>query len=344
MTDFDSSMVESFAQTLRDCNKVVLTCHTNADGDALGSTLGMQRVLRSMGKQADVITPDLAPTMYTWIDGFKTLRCYERQQEECDKIIDEADLLIFMDFNDLARTKVMAAKLEGIQTKRVLIDHHLDPMVKADVSFSHPEASSTCQLVYSLLLEAGLKEYVDTQATQNFYAGIVTDTGGLSYNSSDPKLYELIASMLRKGIDKTFVHDKIFNSRTLRQLKLQGFSLGRKLHRVERYPLAVMALSAKELEQYKYTTGDVEGLVNIPLQVKDIMVSCLMLERPDCIKMSFRSKGEFPVNEFSAEYFGGGGHLNAAGGTFHGSLEEATELYCKAIADFYERWMKKTAK
>lgn len=344
MTEMDAAVVQAFANAVKDSNKVVLTCHTNADGDALGSTLGLREVLLNMGKEATVITPDLAPTSYSWIRGFKTLKCYERMTEECDALLDAADLIICMDFNDVTRTKVMSDKLSSLSTKRVLIDHHLDPIITADVFISHPEASSTCQMAYALVLKAGLADYLNENAIANFYTGIVTDTGALSYNSSDPELYELVADMLRRGLDKNAIHEKIFQNKFMRQLKLQGFALGRRFHRVERYPIALIALSAEELERHNYNTGDTEGFVNIPLQVRDIMVSCLILERPDCIKMSFRSKGEFPVNEYSAKYFGGGGHLNAAGGSFHGKLEDAIELYRTSIVDFYTRWMKRTAK
>lgn len=341
---FTDEMAGDFARIVNGSQKIVLTCHTNADGDALGSTLGFRQALINMGKQATVITPDLAPTTYAWVKGFKTLRCYDRQTEECDAILDEADLIVMMDFNDLSRVKLLGEKISALQTPRLLIDHHLDPNVSADVSISRPHASATCQIIFKLLLAAGMGEYLDMDALTNFYSGIVTDTGGLSYNSSDPEIYYLVAELMARGVDKTFVHDKIFNNKTVKILKLEGYALGRKFHRIEKLPLAVMALSKSELDYYNYNTGDTEGFVNIPLQVRDIICSCLILERPDCVKMSFRSKGDFPVNEYAAKYFGGGGHLNAAGGSFHGPVEDALRLYTETIADFYKRWMKRTAK
>lgn len=341
---FTDEMAGDFARIVNGSHKVVLTCHTNADGDALGSTLGFRQVLINMGKEATVITPDLAPTTYAWVRGFKTLRCYDRQTEECDAIINEADLVVMMDFNDLSRVKSLGEKIESLQTPRLLIDHHLDPKMSADVLVSRPHASATCQIIFKLILSAGFGDYLDNDALTNFYAGIVTDTGGLSYNSSDPEIYYLVAELMARGVDKTAVHEKIFNNKTVKILKLQGYALGRKFHRIEKLPLSVMSLSKSELDYYNYNTGDTEGFVNIPLQVRDIICSCLILERPDCVKMSFRSKGDFPVNEYAAKYFGGGGHLNAAGGSFHGPVEEALKLYTESIADFYKRWMKRTAK
>ncbi len=344
IVSFQDEMAEAFAQIVGRSQHIVLTCHTNADGDALGSTLGFRQVLINMGKEATVITPDLAPTTYAWIKGFKTLKCYERQTQECEAILDAADLIVMMDFNDLSRVKALGEKIASLQTPRLLIDHHLDPHVEADVSISRPHASATCQLIFKLLLAAGMGEYIDIDAVTNFYSGVVTDTGALSYNSSDPEIYYLVAEMLRRGVDKTHVHDKVFNNKTVKILKLQGFALNRKFHRIDKTPLSVMSLSAQELDRYNYNTGDTEGFVNIPLQVRDIICSCLILERPDCVKMSFRSKGDFPVNEYAAKYFGGGGHLNAAGGSFNGPVQEAEDLYVSTIVDFYKRWMKRTAK
>lgn len=340
---FTDEMSDDFARIVNASHKIVLTCHVNADGDALGSTLGFRQVLINMGKEATVITPDLAPTSYAWIKGFKTLKCYDRQTEECDAIIGEADLIVMMDFNDLKRVNLLGEKIATLQTPRLLIDHHLDPKVTADVFISRPHASATCQLIFKLILASGLAEFLDMDALTNFYYGIVTDTGALSYNSSDPEIYYLVAELMARGVDKTTVHDKIFNNKTVKILKLQGFALGRKFHRIEKYPLSVMALSKSELDYYKYNTGDTEGFVNIPLQVRDIICSCLILDRPDGVKLSLRSKGDFPVNEYAVKYFGGGGHRNAAGGSFSGTVEEATEKYTKTIVEFYKWWMKHSA-
>ncbi len=340
---FSDDMAEDFARIVQQSQNIILTCHTNADGDALGSTLGFRQVLMNMGKTAHVVTPDLAPSTYAWIKGFRSLHSYDRQTDECNALIDAADLIVMMDYNDLSRIKSLGDKISTLSTPRLLIDHHLDPKVDADVKISRPHSSATCQLIFKLLLAAGFGEYIDIDAATNFYSGIITDTGALSYNSSDPEVYYLVAELISRGVDKTFVHDKIFNNKTVKILKLQGFALGRKFHRVEKYPLSVMTLTAEELEHYNYNTGDTEGFVNIPLQVRDIICSCLILDRPDGVKMSFRSKGDFPVNEYAAKYFGGGGHLNAAGGSFSGTADEAQKLYSKSIVDFYKRWMKRTA-
>ncbi len=337
--------IDNFVKIINNNQSFVLTCHTNPDGDALGSTLALCKALNNIGKSATVITPDLAPSFYSWMPGFKTLHTYERETEDCDKLIDAADAILIMDYNDLKRVKTLGEKITSVAHKHlIMIDHHLDPLIDPEVKFSYPEASATCELVYNILKAAQLTNAIDVEVAQNIYTGIITDTGGLSYNSSTPDLYLTVAELLRIGIDKPAIHEKIFNNKTIRRLKLLGYTLSHKLHRIEKYPLAIMTLNAKELEQYNYNTGDTEGFVNYPLQVKDVIATAFIMERPDGVKISMRSKGEFPVNDFLAQQFNGGGHKNAAGANFNGPLEEAVERYTQNIVPYYAKWLKAQTK
>lgn len=340
----DKKTIEHFCQVIDNNSRFVLVCHTNPDGDALGSTLALRQLLLNMGKQASVITPDLAPSFYSWIKGYKTTKAYEREQEACDKIIDEADVVIMMDFNALDRIKSLGDKLLKFTRTKILIDHHIEPKVDVDVFFSDPTESATCSYLYRIITEAGYAQYITIDVATNLYTGIITDTGGLSYNSSNPELYYIVADLLKRGVDKTWVHEKIFNNKHLRQLRLLGFALSKRLYRIPNTPLTVMALSIEDLERFNYNTGDTEGFVNYPLQSRDVKANVLILERPDSVKLSIRSKGDFPVNEFASKYFGGGGHLNAAGCTFHGSLQDAESLYKENMLKFYNEWVAKQGK
>ncbi len=330
--------IQQLRQLIDRGSRFVLTCHTNPDGDALGSTLGLRQILRNMGKEATVVTPDLAPGFYSWMPDFRTVRCYERETEVCAKLIDEADAVFVMDYNELSRVKSLGEKIAQTQKTTVLIDHHTAPQLSCSLNFSFPEAPATCEVVAKLATAMGLDDKVCARAATNLYAGIITDTGGLSYNSSDPEIYLTVAALLRKGIDKTYVHDRIFNNKTYKRMKLLGYCLHRKMRCVEKLPIALMALDAEELKSYNYNTGDTEGFVNFPLQVKNITVSVLMLDRPDAIKISLRSKGAFPVNEFAAKYYGGGGHLNAAGASVKGDFKAEVDRFCQNIVEFYTKW------
>ena len=339
---FDNT--DQFKQIISDNQTFVIVTHLNPDGDALGSSLGLAAVIQALGKQAAVITPDNAPTFYSWMPGIRKSLTYDRQTEECDKLIDSADVIVYLDFNCTKRIQALGEKIEQSKAVKMLIDHHLYPEVNVDAAFSDPTAPATCELVYNLLRATGFEEHIGKEAATNFYTGIITDTGALCYNSSKPETYLTVASLLDKGIDKTHIHDKIFNNKHFRRLQLMGFCLYRKMERINKMPITMMALSDEELRRFNYNTGDTEGFVNYPLSIKNVEVSALILERPDKIKISFRSKGEFPVNEFSARFFGGGGHKNAAGGTFAGTLDEAVARYKMNIVQFYNEWTEKNRK
>lgn len=319
-------------------SRFVLTCHTNPDGDALGSTLGLRQVLLNMGKHVTIIAPDNAPSFYSWMNGFGSVRCYEREQEQCDEIIDQADVVFLLDFNDLSRIKSLGCKLSATPKALVMIDHHTDPQAQCQLTFSEPTAPATCDVVYRLLKKIGLEKHICQKAATHFYTGICTDTGGLSYNSSQPSLYRTVAELLEKNVDKNAVHDNVFNNKTLRRLKLLGFCLSRKMRRIGKLPITIMALNASELDRFHYSTGDTEGYVNYPLQMKDIKASVLILERPDAIKISLRSKGDFAVNEFAARYYSGGGHINAAGANCQGVFDIVVAEFIQNISLFFLEW------
>lgn len=335
MTD---NRLQQLKQLIEGNKSFVLTCHTNPDGDALGSTLGLRQVLLNMGKHATVISPDLAPTYFSWMTGIKTVKCYERDSDNCDKEIDECDVVVMMDFNDLKRIKTLGDKLLSTNKPKIMIDHHTDPQAECDVMLSYPEAPATCEVIYKALVEMGYEEYICADAATHFYTGLMTDTGGLSYNSSDPNIYRTIATILEKGVDKVMVHDRVFNSKSYKRIKLLGFCLSKKLHRINKLPITMMALNAEELERCNYTTGDTEGFVNQPLQVKDVIASILVLERPDAVKISIRSKGDFTVNDFLAKNYGGGGHKNAAGANYVGSFDECVKDLSEKISAYYKEW------
>ncbi|MDO4462745.1 MAG: DHH family phosphoesterase [Bacteroidia bacterium] len=327
--------VAGLEKAINEHNTIILTCHVNADGDALGSTLGLQQVLVNMGKKCSVIVPDLPPTNLSWIQGFKTAHAYEREIEACDSLIEEADCIFIMDYNAFSRAKLLGEKLASIDKASkcwVMVDHHLDPVEDCDVKISDPTASATCEVIFNCLFNSALKEYIDVKAASCFYTGIITDTGGLSYNSSNPDLYLLVAELLRFGIDKESIHDKIFNNKSVRRLKLLAASLKRMIV-IGDTNVAYIGLPKNLLDKYHYMTGDTEGFVNVPLQAKNVQCSILLMDRPDGVKASLRSKGNFSVSDFAQKYYGGGGHFNASGATLNMPFEEAE---ARIIADMQE--------
>ena len=339
-------------ELIEEAKNIVIFTHMAPDGDAMGSALAMWHYCkdrcadRAQTANADrtqtIIVPNAFPAFLGWMPGAEEIRIYEQKAQECDRLIAEADLFICTDFNDPKRIGPMGEKMIANGCKKILIDHHIMDR-PADGLWtevhSHPEASSACEIVYRLLTKEGLTEEIATC----LYTGLMTDTGNFSYNSNNPEIYEIVASLLRAGAKKDEIYDRVFNQYSTDRMRLTGYALYRKMRIFPEYHLALITLTASELEQYHYKQGDCEGLVNMPLQIGDVFYSVFMREeRPKPgtpkprIRISFRSQGDRPVNIWASEVFHGGGHMNASGGELFGSLEQAVKL----LENTYKNYLK----
>jgi len=333
-TVINHNSVERVKQLLLGSRKTVITCHVSPDGDAVGSSLALCSVLRSLGKNAVVVTADCPPKALQFMPGIRDIVTATRTPERAAGLIAEADLVFCLDFNDIKRVDRLCEKFEQSQARRVVIDHHLDPAIKCDVLISRPEVSSTSALVYILLWQAGWTRRLNRSAAACLYTGMMTDTGNFSYNSNDPDLYLIIHDLLRKGIDKDNLYKLIHNNASQASIRINGYAQYR-----TRYlcggRVALITLSSEELKEFDYSKGDTEGLVNIPLSIPDVQWSIYLREdADDYVKVSMRSKGSFPVNLVCEQKFQGGGHVNASGGEFHGTLSQAISYLLEAIPEY----------
>ena len=349
----DSQLVEKTNRLLGNARRVVVFTHMAPDGDAMGSSLAMYHYLRNHqspitnDKCVTVVTPNAFPDFLAWIPGADQVRIYEQQPEECNQLLDQADLAVCLDFNDPKRIGPVGERLLTAKCPILMVDHHIlpDNLPFADTPqrpfclISHPESSSTCELVYRLLkqlspsLLEGRGEAANEIATA-IYTGLMTDTGNFSYNSNNPDLYEIVADLMRAGIEKDAIYDHVFNQYSEDRTRLVGYCLYRKMRLFPEHHLALITLSIDELKQFHYKQGDTEGIVNMPLQMGDIFYSVFMREQEpkpgttkNVVKVSFRSQGNRPVNIMAAEVFRGGGHMNAAGGEFYGPVQSAVRLF-----------------
>ncbi len=314
---------------------IVITCHLTPDGDAIGSSLGLCQALRAMGKDAVVITPDCPSRQLLFLPGMKDVLVATSSPETAEARLAEADLLFCLDFNDLKRVDKLAPVIESkFRGRRVVVDHHLDPVIEAEVVISHPEVSSTSALVYLLLWQMRATRYLNRSGAACIYTGMMTDTGNFSYNSNDPDLYLIVADLLRKGIDKDRLYTLVCNTNSETRVRLCGYARYR-MELLPRHRAALITLSRKELDEFGYSKGDTESLVNIPLSIPGVVYSVYMREDAEnFVKVSMRSVGDFPVNRICEQEFGGGGHLNAAGGEFHGTLPRAVEKLIAALPQY----------
>lgn len=331
---------QALKKYFNDCKNVVIVCHTSPDGDAIGSSLGLYEYLKRKGKNVTVITPNYFPDFLHWMKDADKVVIYDRGRSRAIGIINMADLICCLDFNDMKRLDDLGMPVMRANGKKILIDHHLDPDKQAfDLIVSHPEACSTCELVFRAINAIGGLDALTTAGAEDLYAGMATDTGFFSYNSNDPDIFSIISELLRKGIDKDLINRRIQNNYSPDRVKFMGYVLYEKLQVFPDLHASVFSITKDELARFHYAKGDMEGLVNIPLQIKGHKLSISLREDTEkpLIRVSTRSVDDFPCNEFCAEFFNGGGHKNASGGWLQCSIEEAVEIAKNAIEAWSDR-------
>ncbi len=290
--------------------------HTNPDGDAVGSGLGLYHYLTLKGHTVTVISPTQLPLNMRWLPAAGEIVIYERDKAKAREILNSADILFFLDHNDLKRLGDMAPEFVNLSATSIMVDHHPQPLMPVTLQFSDTSKSSTAEYVGSIIMQLSPDEPLNLQSAESLFTGIVTDTGGFSYNSSRPETFEIVTQMLRSGINKDAIYRNIFDSSSESRMRMMGHVLSNKMKVFPELKSAYFTLTKTELDNFNYKIGDTEGFVNLPLSIDGIIFSAFFMEKDNLIKMSFRSKGNFDVNTIARTYFNGGGHLNAAGGRF----------------------------
>ena len=313
-----------------ECRNVVVVCHTSPDGDAIGSSLGLYEYLKRKGKQVTVIVPNYFPDFLHWMKDADKIVRFDRQKTASYTALKMADLICCLDFNDMKRIDDLGVAVQRMRCKRLLIDHHLDPnRQQFNHIISHPELSSTSELLFRLFEAMDDTKNLTFSAAEDFF----------SFNSNDPDIFIIISELLRKGIDKDRINRNIQNNYSPDRLKLIGYVLYEKLQVFPDLHASLFAIKKEELAQFHYLKGDMEGIVNMPLQIKGHKLSIALredTERP-LIRVSTRSVDDLPCNEFCAEFFNGGGHKNAAGGTLECTMDEAIDIAMKGLEAWRER-------
>lgn len=316
---------------------IVLCCHQNADGDALGAMLGWGNVLHMLGKEPLMVVPDQYPDYLQWLPNTEKVVRYDKRKDYVDTVLKIADLVFCLDFNTPSRTDAMADALCASPAKKVLIDHHLGPDVDAVLCISHPEMSSTCELVFRIVWQMGVFERLEKHFAVPVYCGMMTDTGGFTYNSSNPELFFIISQLLTKRINKDKIYRNVYHNYSEHRLRMVGHVLCNRLVVDADRHAAYYTLTRQDQKQFHFVKGDAEGLVNMPLQIKGLKLSISLREdseRDNVIWVSLRSVDNFPCNQMAEQFFLGGGHLNASGGRVNGTMDDAVETVKKALAAF----------
>lgn len=332
----DPDKVTKAEKLLDQYSKIVIVTHVSPDGDAIGSSLGLYHYLCNLGKDVNIIVPNAFPYFLKWLKGAKEILIYEKYPEFAEKLIFDAELIFCLDFNTPKRINKLGDMIVASNAKKILIDHHPDPSDFCDVIISYPQISSTCELVFRFICKMGDFDEISKESAEAIYTGMMTDTGGFTYNSNSRDIYFIIGELLKKGIDKDQIYANVYNNYSADRYRMLGYVLYEKMRIFENHHTALICLNKEEQNRFNAQKGDTEGFSNIPLSIKNIVFSVFMREDNNMIKLSFRSTGSFPANKFATENFGGGGHLNASGGEFYGSMEEAVKIFENALPNYSE--------
>ena len=324
-------------EEIKKVDKIVITTHLSPDGDAMGSSLALYHYLKSIGKDVRVIVPNAFPYFLKWMNGADNIVVNTYIPDVSERLIKNADLIFCLDFNTLKRIGVLGETVEQSTAKKILIDHHLLPDPVFDVTISHSHISSTSEIVFRLLLEMGEFNKITPIVAECIYTGMMTDTGVFTYNSNDPEIFEIISLLIKKGIDRDLIYSNVFNNYSEQRFRLLGYMLSQRMKVYPEHRAALVYLSKEDQAQFTMTKGDTEGFVNLPLSIKNIIFSVFIREDDQMVKISLRSQGDFPCNEFASDYFNGGGHLNASGGEFYGEIEDAISIFEKGLEKYSEQ-------
>ena len=369
---FSELEIQTAQEFINQSNNVVILTHMSPDGDAMGSSLAMRHFLEAQGKQVSVIVPNAFPDFLAWLPKANEDIIYESQRAEADALLEQADLVICTDFNDPKRIGSLGDKLLTLSCKKMMIDHHLHPACFPDLTLSYPSSPSTCELVYRLITSlspisnspqgvqypisdtqypiSDTRSPISQDIATCIYTGMMTDTGNFSFNSNYPEMYQIVGELVSFGVNKDEIYNRVFNAYSADRMRLMGYCLYQKMKIFPEHHTALIYLSRKELYRFNFQSGDAEGIVNLPLQIKDIHYSCFMREdkvnptevalaggSKTKIKISLRSQGDRPVNVFAKDIFNGGGHANASGGEYYGPLPEAVQLFIDNYTQYFDK-------
>lgn len=317
--------------------KVVITTHHKPDGDAMGSSLGLYNYLIQQGHHVKVITPTDYPDFLAWLPGNGEVMIYTEHTQEAAALVAAAELVFCLDFNTLSRINELGELVRASSAVKVMIDHHLDPEDFDDYRHWDINACASAQLVYDFIVnQLHNKALVNKDVATCLYTGIMTDSASFRLPNTTSNVHRIAADLIDAGAVNWHIHELVYSNSSESRLRFLGYCLSKKLQVLHEFNTAIISVTKQELEKYDVITGDTEGIVNYALSVTGIRLAAFIVERTDKVKLSLRSRGEFPANDICKRYFNGGGHRNAAGGTSADSLEDVIKQF-KLILPEYKK-------
>jgi phosphoesterase RecJ-like protein len=314
-------------------DNILIISHINPDGDAIGSQLALYHYLVYKGRKVEMMCPNNLQEFLKWMDGADQIKIFIRNRKKCIRLIEAADLILMMDFSQSNRLGEAEKCVINSKAVKVIFDHHPDPHDIANLILADPSRCSTSELVHEIITEMNGIPFNNKSYSEAIYVGIITDTGNFEHGAYTGRTLRIIAGLLESGIEKEKILDVVYNNFSADRMRLLGLALNQRMIVLNEYKTAYIYLTKKDLSDYKHAKGDTEGFVNLPLSIKGICFAVLFIEKDNFVKLSFRSKGNFPVNEFASRYFAGGGHINASGGEYYDSLDNTIDYFLKVLEE-----------
>tara|TARA_B100001175_G_C19491676_1_gene632945 strand:- start:524 stop:1537 length:1014 start_codon:yes stop_codon:yes gene_type:complete len=329
----NNQLLKAFHRALSSTKKTIIIPHKNPDGDALGSSLALHAFLIKTGHDSRIIAPNEYPEFLDWMPSQEEIIKFSQLPDESTQLVEDADIIFTLDFNQLSRIDKLAPVVEQSDALKIMIDHHENPGDYAPITYSDPSKGSTCEMVFELISSLD-HDQIDASIATSLYTGIMTDTGSFRFPSTTARTHQIVGTLIEKGAKPNTIHQKVYDNYSFGRLQLLGTALNN-LKKIDEIPVVYITLSQKELNQNNFKKGDTEGFVNYGLSLAGITLAAIMIENESekIIKMSFRSKGSFDVNQFAKKYFNGGGHINAAGGISSLNLDETEAKFRNAVID-----------
>lgn len=317
---------------IQNAKNIVITSHKSPDGDSLGSSLGLYQFVKKFNSNVVICHPDQAPDFFQWLSDINEIKLFQNQKEVVTNFIQNADLIFCLDYNSFDRLgSEFGSLIEESSASKILIDHHQNPTIDALISISNTTIGSTSELIFELIFHSNNLSVIDATIAQYLYLGIMTDTGSFRFPSVSSRTHEILSELLKTGMNHATIHEQIYDSNTIDRLRLKSYAIVEKLELIPNYPIGIITITKDELNRFNYKKGDAEGLVNSILSIENVMIAAIFIEHEDGIKISFRSKGSFYVNELAHKYFDGGGHKYAAGGFSNDSLGKVVNRFKELV-------------
>lgn len=322
---------EQVKEVINRSQNFVITTHVNPDGDGLGCETALLHFLEKLGKSATVINVSETPDNYKFLDPENKFVVFNEQNYEHVEKILNADVILICDMNQSHRLKAMEKYVLQSRAVKIIIDHHLETQNFADYYLIDINSPASGEIAYKLIkLFDEVK--IDKTIAVGLYTAIMTDTGSFRFPRTDSDTHRIVAELIDVGVDPTEIYDKVYEQSSLGRMKLLGKCLS-EMQTMYDGQLGYIVVTQEMLKNYGVKEWETDGFVQTILSITGIKVAIFLLELKDGVKLSFRSKGDIPINELAKE-FGGNGHKNAAG----------ARLYNVSIEDILKQVIEKAEK